>query len=177
MDFGQYLQYVSSSIIVLAAIAGGLWTLYRFRRLREAKKALRLNIYCRSISTAGGVLLDVTIEPLNTGTVPIYITDTNIDECKVEVWSVAPATVDVEILSGGSHTGAAVDPIKYLLDYREWEEEKDPIILEPSVPCEVTGHALVHLLGTPFVLLKAVLVDSENTRWRSNLFVDTRNTE
>lgn len=174
LNLQDTIQLVSGAIIVLATLAAGAWTIYKFLYLRGAKKALNMTISASVHPYGRGRLVDVKVVLTNTGAVPIRVSAEQTGKCLLEVCRVSEQGRPT--YHGWNHPGLELimPPIEYLADYRSWEDDKDPIILEPSVPCEVPGLALLQLQQEQVLLLRATFVDASGFLWRTQRLIDLR---
>jgi hypothetical protein len=159
MSFLDISQLISSLVVILSALIAGIWTLYRFRKLREAKKSLSIVITPTVHLDDEVSILEVVINLQNTGTVPILGNRETIPQCILHVKKLPNAKENLRIQWDDEKLESIVEPVRFLSYYQ------NEIVLEPGVPSEVKGYAVVSTIHQGLLLLHAEFVDTEGIWW------------
>ncbi|MFH0957345.1 MAG: hypothetical protein V1897_01445, partial [Pseudomonadota bacterium] len=173
MVIREILGILRDAMVIVASVIAGIWGIYRFVKLRQAKKALKISLRCQLSRIDQSTLVFVEIELSCTGTIPIYGKTPSNPDCILSVFAIPSINGDTSFASNDNRLEKLIEPIQYLQVYDSYFPEK-PIIFEPGVPSEVKGFALfsTHFRGP--VLLIARFVDSENVLWVTHAVTDTR---
>jgi len=173
-DILSVLQAVSSLVVIAFAAAG--WPLYKFFKLRVAKKALRIVTKVTVVRHLDRSVVLVRVFLTNIGTVLIKGKVGRNPGCKLYVKSLADLSSSQ--LTEPDRLPDLVPPIEYLGYYYAEEAvgrspDPDPILLEPRVPCEVKGCALFSTDYKGPVLLLADFMDKDDYLWRDPTIITT----
>jgi hypothetical protein len=150
------------------------YELYKFKRLRRVKKALTLNVKHTIFNNEDTSIIELQVELINTGTIPIYVKSKDIDDCVISVKSI-PWTGDNLVIQWDNPTLSTIaDSVRYLEHYNPNDDH--PIILEPEVPCEVHGYALFSTKIKGPLLLKIEFQPGEGVGnyWVEYKVIDSR---
>lgn len=178
MSFLEIIQIISNIIVVVGAIFGGIWTYYRFRKLRQVKKSLSINIIPSVYAQGEHTVIEVVIDLLCTGTVPIFISEKSFKRCLIYFKGV-PTFEDNTVLDLiDKRYQLLAEPLKYLNHFEASESlkliEHYPIILEPGVPSEIRGYAILSTTYKGLILLHVEFCDNDDIFWIEGRIIDTK---
>lgn len=174
MGAQDIIQIISSTVVIISAIVAAIWTYYRFRKLREAKKSLTMMLIPKVYKFQKNNLVEVAIELTNTGTVPIFGKVPNNPECVVEAKALPIIDGNFPLMWSDDRLQKVIEPVEYLQDY---DDPKEEIILEPGVTCEVKGYVVFSTSHKGLMLIRSTFVDNEDYMWVDYKIVDTRSNE
>lgn len=178
MSFLELIQIISNIIVVVGAIFGGIWTYYRFRKLRQVKKSMAINMIPSVYAKDDTAVIEVIIELMCTGTIPIFVSEKSFKRCLIYFKGVPTFEDDTVLDLIDQRYQLLAKPLKYLNHFEASESlkliEHFPIILEPGVPAEIRGYAVLSTSYKGLVLLHVEFCDSDDIFWIEGRIIDTR---
>ena len=163
------LAVISDISIVLATIAGGIWALYRFLRMRMGQEKLELRLIPKVCHNTKCKAVDVAIVLENKGSVAIYARD---PECLLKAEMIPDDLQDRAV-----HWREKVlpslfsQPIEFLADFGPCNAKK-PYIIEPEVT--ETVHIVFSTNYDGVALLTAEFVDKHGYLYMTKKLIDLR---
>jgi hypothetical protein len=171
MNIIEIIQSMSNIIVILGGFIGAIWAYYKFKKLRAVKKALTLKIVPTIHHHDDYAIVEIAVEFVNNGTVPIFALPESMKECILRVRAVPPCKGNLLFQLDSEECKDIVEPIEYLSQYEP--TNKTPITLEPGVPAEVHGYGIFITKHQGPFLLHAEFYDSDGVPWVEGKIIDT----
>jgi len=169
MDLLTLLAVISDMSVTLATIAGGIWALYRFRRMRMGQEKLELRLIPKVCHNAKSKAVDVAIVLENKGSVAIYAKD---PECLLKVGMIPDDLQDRAVHWREDDLPSLLpQPIEFLAGFGPWNPKK-PYIIEPEVT--ETIHIVFSTNYDGIALLTAEFVDKHDYLYMTKKPIDLR---
>jgi hypothetical protein len=170
-DISKVIGAANIIFLIVVSIVGAIWAYYKFKRMRALKKALALKILPTIFHHEDWVVVEVVVEFINSGTIPVYVLPENLKECVLRVKTL-PMTDEHQLLELNSEECSdIVDPIQYLSQYEP--THKTPITLEPGVPAEVHGYGIFVTKYQGLLLVHAEFYDRDGIPWTEGKIINT----
>jgi len=171
MEPSDTIQMISNVIVILGGLVGTIWAYYKFRKLRSIKKALTLKVSPIIYHHQDDVVVEIIIEFLNNGTIPVFVFPECIKDCLVHIKELPSTDENMLLDLNAKEFSEIVEPIQYLNQYTP--TAKTPIVLEPGVPAEVHGYGILVTKYQGLLLLHVEFYDSDGVPWIEGKIIDT----
>lgn len=171
MEILTLMAVVRDVSLSLAAIAGGLWAVYKFRKMRRSESKLEIELIPVVYHNVKSKVVDVSIRISNIGNVAIYCKIPHKPECLLEARIIPDGLNDSAVSWDDNNLSPLFQPIDFLKDFEFWYP-KEPYIIEPGVTD--TLHVVFSTSYDGIVLLKARFVDKDDYLYITKKVIDLR---
>lgn len=171
MEILTLLAVIRDVSLTLAAIIGGLWAFYKFRKMRMSESRLEIELIPAVYHNVKSKVVDVLIQLKNIGNVAIY-SKFPFSQCLLEVKAIPDELKDSAVVWNYNNLPSLFPPIEFLKDFESWGSPKEPYIIEPGVT--ETVHVVFSTTYYGIVLLKASFVDENGYLYMAKKVVDLR---
>lgn len=158
-------------LTAIAAIAAGVWSYYKFRKMRVGERKLEIELIPAIYHNAKSKVIDVSIRLKNIGSVAIYSKVSNNPQCLLEAKAIPNKLKDSPIFWDDNNLLSLFPPIEFLKEFESWYPN-EPYIIEPETT-EIV-HIIFSISYDALVFVKVSFVDNKDNLWTATKIIDSR---
>jgi hypothetical protein len=164
------IAVIRDIVLIAGAIAGGIWGLYKFRKMRMGEPVLIIDLIPEIHHLGNLKIVEVVIHLTNVGKASLFVdclNNNNLFEVKA-----IPAEMESDSLINYDDLKPIIPPLKFMeKQYGHWHPH-EPYILEPGDEDKISVAFSTSYNG--LVYLKASIVDKNQCFYTTRKLVDLR---